>query len=156
MARRMRRAQSRPHHVEIALQVGESRKELLVTGDRAARFVEGGRPVFTDPSPFLRMDLRYELAYGGIDVYSNKAFGFPYLRNPLGRGFVVANSAKAVDRLSLPNLEDPDAPLTPEKLCVEDYQKWEEQPLPAGFGWFPENLAAAGATRGGLTGGSSG
>jgi hypothetical protein len=123
---------------KVSLQVGEKRKELLVIGDRVARFVQDGTPAFTDPSPFLNMDLRYELAYGGIDVYSSKATAYPYLRNPLGRGFVVANSAKSVDHLSLPNLEDPEAQLTPERLCLGDQQKWEQQPLPAGLGWFPK------------------
>jgi hypothetical protein len=121
-----------------SLQIEDSRKELLVTGDRVARFVEGGTPVFTDPLPFLNMDIRYERAYGGIDVYSHKVGSFPYLRNPMGRGFVVAHSAKSVDTLALPNLENPNDRLTPERLCVGDYQKWEQQPLPAGFGWFPK------------------
>ena len=36
-----------------------------MTGDRLARFRNGADPVFTDPEPFVVMDLRYERAYGG-------------------------------------------------------------------------------------------
>src|SRR6266436_2489784 len=56
----------------VALQVGDKRKEILVIGDRVARFVKDSPPEFTEPEPFVNMDLRYELAYGGIDVYSDK------------------------------------------------------------------------------------
>ena len=41
---------------------------IAVVGDRVARHVEGGTPTFTDPAPFTTMELRYERAYGGIDV----------------------------------------------------------------------------------------
>jgi len=122
----------------VSLQVGDRRKQILVIGDRVAHFMKDGPPVFTEPSAFLNMDLRYELAYGGIDVYSDKAASYPYPRNPLGRGFVVGNSTRSVENLALPNLEDPTAPLTPEKLCLGDYQKWQDQPFPAGLGWFPK------------------
>jgi hypothetical protein len=122
----------------VSLKVAGQGKQVLVIGDRVAHFVEGGTPVFTNPSQFLEMDLRYEHAYGGIDVYSHKVASFPYLRNPLGCGFAVTNSAKCVDQLALPNLEDPESRLTPERLCLGDYTKWEQQPLPAGLGWFPK------------------
>ena len=122
----------------VALQVENRRKEVLVLGDRVARFVEDGTPRFTEPSPFLTMDLRYERAYGGIDVYSDKVASYAYPRNPMGRGFVVTNSARCVNDLALPNLEDPNARLTPEQLCLGDYQRWERQPVPVGLGWFPK------------------
>jgi hypothetical protein len=122
----------------VSLQVEETRKQILVTGDRVARFVENGVPEFSEPEPFLKMDLRYERAYGGIDVYSHRVASYPYPRNPVGRGFVVTNSARCVNNLALPNLEDPDALLTPEKLCLGDYAAWEQQPFPAGFGVFPK------------------
>jgi len=121
-----------------SLEVGEIRKEILVTGNRKALFVKDDVPRFTEPLPFESMDLRYELAYGGIDVYSDKTTSYPYPRNPLGRGFVVSNTERCVDNLVLPNLEDPYDPLMPERLCLEGYQCWEQQPFPAGLGWFPK------------------
>lgn len=56
----------------------------------------------------------------------------------MGRGFVVMNTTKCVDNLALPNLEDPNAPLTPEQLCLGDYTRWPQQPFPMGLGWFPK------------------
>ena len=122
----------------ISLQVEDRRVQILVVGDRVARFVQGGAPRFTEPTPFSDMELRYERAYGGIDVYSDKLASYAYPRNPMGRGFVVTNSARCVDDLALPNLEHPNAPLTPEQLCLGNYQRWEQQPFPAGLGWFPK------------------
>ncbi len=122
----------------VSLQIADFRKQILIFGDRVARYQDSTIPEFTEPSPFLTMDLRYELAYGGIDIRSDKTATYPYPRNPLGRGFAVANSPKSVDHLPLPNIEDPETPLTPEQLCLGNYQKWEQQPMPAGFGWVPK------------------
>jgi len=122
----------------VALQVNDRRKAIAVIGDRFARYNGGGTPVVSDPEPFCEMDLRYELAYGGTDVYSDLKIPYPYPRNPLGFGFVVKNTPKSLDDLPLPNLEDPRAPLTAENLCLDDYAQWETRPMPAGFGWFPK------------------
>jgi hypothetical protein len=82
------------------------------------------------------MDLRYELAYGGVDVRSDPSVPCIYARNHLGRGFVVKNTKETVDRLALPNIEDPGDLLTPDRLCLENFWEWEKLPLPAGFGWY--------------------
>jgi hypothetical protein len=119
----------------VSLRVGDLLKSIAVTGDRTARYAEGAAPVFTDPAPFTTMELRYERAYGGTDVYSDLKVPYPYPRNPLGRGFVVRNTSRGVDKLSLPNFEDPQTPLVPAGLCLEDYATWESRPLPAGYGW---------------------
>jgi hypothetical protein len=122
----------------VAFQVADRRKEILVIGDRGVRFVKGGTPAFTDPAPFESMPIRYERAYGGIDVYSDKKTTYPYPRNPLGRGFAVTNCEALIENLELPNLEDPGALLTSERLCIGDYAQWTNQPFPAGLGWFPK------------------
>jgi hypothetical protein len=121
-----------------AIKIGDRRKDIRVIGDRVARFVKDGVPVFTDPRPFETMDLRYERAYGGIDVFSDKAVSYPYPRNPLGCGFAVTNNEQLLDDLALPNLEDPNDLISPERLCLGEYAKWEQQPFPAGLGWFPK------------------
>ena len=121
-----------------SLQVGDRRKSLLVTGDRIARYNGGGPPIVSDPDPFTTMELRYERAYGGTDVYSDLKVPYPYPRNPLGRGFVVANLPKSVDNLALPNVEDPQSPIAAEDLCLGQYAQWETKPTPACFGWFPK------------------
>ena len=82
------------------------------------------------------MDLRYENAYGGVDVYSDPRLPCAYPRNYLGKGFVVGKSKRAVDNLALPNLEDPNDVLTPGRLSCEEVKHWEQQPMPQSFGWF--------------------
>ena len=123
----------------VGVQIGESFRQIQVTGDRLAQFTGSDRdPVFTDPEPFTDMSVRYERAYGGIDVFSDKSTVYPYPRNPLGSGFAVLNVAEAVDNLPLPNLEDPNDPLTPQRLCIGEFTRWGDQPQPAGFGWAPK------------------
>ena len=122
----------------VSLQVNDRRKSIAVIGDRIASYAGGGTPAVTDPVPFTEMDLRYELAYGGTDVFSDLKIPYPYPRNPLGRGFVVKNTPKSLDKLPLPSLEDPSARITAEDLCLGEYAQWETRPMPAGFGWFPK------------------
>ena len=116
--------------------VGTKRKDMVMIGKRQARFREGGDPVFTDPEPFRTMPVRYELAYGGVDVRSDPSLAFPYARNHLGCGFVVRNVKEAVDGLALPNIEAPDDRLAPERLCCGHVMHWERQPQPDGLGWY--------------------
>jgi len=115
--------------------VGAYRKDLVVTGDRVAKFRAGRDPIFTDPIPFRSLPVRYERAYGGVDVRSDPSMACAYARNHLGLGFAIRNVAEAVDDLALPNLERPDDWLQPERLCVGHVMHWERQPKPDGFGW---------------------
>ncbi len=121
-----------------AVKVADRQKSIQVFGDREVRFVKNGTPEISDPVPFETMDLRYERAYGGTDVYSDKKTIYPYPRNPLGRGFVVAHTRQNIDQLELPNLEDPQDLLSADRLCIQEYAHWERQPRPVGFGWFPK------------------
>jgi hypothetical protein len=120
----------------VSLQVGDVRKSFVVVGDRVAQYAAGAAPIVTDPEPFTKMPLQYELAYGGTDVFSDVKTVYPYPRNPLGRGFAVANSVDTLRSFALPNLEDPDQLLTAEMVCIGDYGRWEQCPRPAGFGWL--------------------
>jgi hypothetical protein len=106
-----------------------------VTGDRFCRYRDKGDPLFTEPLPFTTMEIRYERAYGGVDITSDPAMPCVYGRNPFGQGFVVQNTQKSVDNLALPNIEDPADIITPKRLCVGHFMHWERQPMPAGFGW---------------------
>ena len=78
------------------------------------------------------------VGFGGIDTKSVPDGMFMYPRNPRGTGIIVANLAEAVNELRLPNLEDPADLLTPDRLILGNPEKWPEQPLPQGFGWFPK------------------
>jgi hypothetical protein len=121
--------------LKVSVVVDKYRKDLLVTGDRVAKYNGKKDPIFTEPQPFSAMDLCYERAYGGIDIHSEPRMQYAYARNHLGRGYVVSNNQRSIDNLSLPNIEDPNDRLTPQRLCVGDFRNWENQPVPQGFGW---------------------
>lgn len=124
--------------MSVSLKIGEFYKELRIMGDRVCRYREKSNPLFTDPVPFMSMEMCYERAYGGVDIYSDLNTPCAYARNHLGKGYVITNSKKTVESLPLPNIEDPNDLLTPERLCVGHFMYWERQPMPQGFGWFPK------------------
>jgi len=139
-----------------ALQVGAARQEVLVLGDRRVALGPTGRLVISEPSPVERMPLRYDRAYGGIDQVAHErapgpeaalarylgaavdeAFSSPfaYPRNFAGVGYLIEPTAAAVDRLVMPNLEDPLDRLTPDRLAVGAPGCWPLMPLPRAFDW---------------------
>lgn len=124
--------------VTAGLAIDDYKKLISVTGDRVCHFSSGSLPIFEEPKPFSDMELCYERAYGGVDIYSDIRIPFPYLRNPLGCGFAVKNIEKTIEGLPLPNIEEPSDLLTPDRLCCEDFTAWEQQPMPAGLGWLPK------------------
>jgi hypothetical protein len=132
----------------VSVEVNARKKDILVIGDRVCLFRDGDPPSFTDPEPLTSLEVRYERAYGGMDIYSDPKLPCPYGRNPLGRGFVIANIKRAVDNLELPNFEDADDRLTPERLCLGHFMFWERQPMPQGFGWFPKHWRPRGERAG--------
>lgn len=115
--------------------VGDVRKDVRVLGDRTVIHRPGSVPGFTEPVSFVTMPMRYERAYGGVDIASDPKMPAAYARNHFGRGYAIRNAAEVVDGLELPNLEDPADPLTPERVCSEHFMHWERQPKPAAFGW---------------------
>jgi hypothetical protein len=119
-----------------SLCVGSHRKDVRVIGDRVCRYREADEPVFTEPKPVTVVDLRYENAYGGVDIYSDPRLPCAYPRNFLGKGFVIVKSKRALDNLALPNLDDPNDVLTPGRLSCEEVKHWERQPMPQSFWWF--------------------
>jgi hypothetical protein len=126
----------REREVLTSLEVGPVKKVVRVLGHRTCQYRSGGDPVFCEPAPFQRMEMRYENAYGGVDVFTHPMCQYMYPRNHLGKGFAVSNTKATVDGLELPNLEDPNDPLTPARLCIGKIDHWQKQPVPAGFGWY--------------------
>jgi hypothetical protein len=120
----------------VGVQVGDRKKILSVTGDRRCKYRPGVVPVFTEPEPFVEMEIRYDRAYGGRDEKSLPTIPFLYPRNFMGTGAVLRNLKDTVEDLPLPNIEDPQDLLTPERLCIEEPSRWHLQPLPQGFGWL--------------------
>jgi hypothetical protein len=121
----------------VSVKVGGREKSLSVTGDRECRFRANAAPIFSDPAPFSEMEIRYERAYGGKDETSDPNIPFFYPRNTMGKGVVLRNLKDSVEGLPLPNIEDPKDRLTPERLIIEKPERWHQQPLPQGFGWYP-------------------
>ena len=120
-----------------SLMVGQARKDVRVIGDRQCRHRDKGDPLFTDPQSFTTMELRYERAYGGIDIYSDPSIPCPYLRNPLGCGFVVGGNKRTIDSLVLPNLEDPNEPAHTRASFGWSVPGLGEAAVSQNFGWFP-------------------
>jgi len=119
----------------VGVQVGTAMKTLVVTGDRVCRHRPGALPAFSEPAPFTEMEIRYDRAYGGRDEKSSPSIPFVYPRNGMGKGVVLRNVPEAVEGLALPNIEDPQDLLTPERLFIQEPERWHLQPLPQGFGW---------------------
>jgi hypothetical protein len=72
--------------VRVALKVGDAEKTLVVRGDRVFERTVGGVAV-SQPSPFLKMPLVYERAYGGFDHASpDPARQKIFAPNPVGTG----------------------------------------------------------------------
>lgn len=117
---------------------GKGQKLIRVMGHRQCAFRPGLSPVFSEPAAFTEMELRYENAFGGVDSHILPGTPFHYPRNPLGKGFAIANTKAAIQGLALPNLEDPQDLLTPERLMTGEPEGWRTLPMPASLGWFPK------------------
>jgi hypothetical protein len=121
---------------EAAIEVGNCRKAIRVFGNRQCVYRTAAVPQFTDPVPVSEVELRYEKAYGGSDRLGSDGEVFAYPRNRLGTGFAIENRHEKVHGLPLPQLEDPDDLLTPDRVIVGEPCNWHQQPLPANLGWF--------------------
>ena len=145
---------------EASVAIGKLEKRVLVVGNRRASLSTAGEVTITEPEAIESVRLGYDHAYGGRDRAAEEKYGnpfeqlagawpdaegrkmlrgasnFAYPRNPCGRGFILEPSRVALDGLALPNLEDPDDRLTPERLCAGTLRRWPLQPLPCSLDWF--------------------
>jgi hypothetical protein len=108
---------------------------VIVIGDRRAHYRGGRAPDFGEPVPFAVMPIRYERAFGGVDIRSDPKLACAYGFNHLGRGFAIRNTPEVLENLELPNIENPVDRLTPERLCCGHFIHMDQLPEPAGFGW---------------------
>lgn len=122
--------------VDVALQVGQLRKIVRVFGDRIWKSsLVGYSP--SKPVSFLKMPLRYERAFGGVDSShpDQKRHAFEE-RNLVGTGFHKRNH-DGIAGTPLPNIEDP------QHLVSSPF----DRPAPMGFGfvcrnWRPRRMYA--------------
>lgn len=119
----------------VSIDVGGREKSLVVTGDRQCHYRDHLAPVFSEPRPFVEMEIRYDRAYGGRDERSVASIPFHYPRNFMGKGVALRNVREVIDGMGLPNIEDPNDLLTAERVIIDDPMRWHLQPLPQGLGW---------------------
>ena len=118
------------HQFDVTLSAGNLRKVMRVSGDR---WWISSRP--TPPRPFETMPLVYERAFGGLHKINDEVLFEP--RNPVGSGFAGKRKNRELDKLPLPNLEDPRSLISSPGDC----------PPPAGYGfiapsWLPRKIYA--------------
>ncbi len=136
-----------------AVRVGPYLKAVQVFGDRVIEDAGDGKLRFSEPEPFTEMPLSYTRAYGGVDptvprnedpqtvsewieYFTLERHPGVYPRNPVGMAYVVNPHPWLLFGRPMPNFEDPQDLLAPERMVVTDARRWWAQPLPAGFGWF--------------------
>lgn len=123
--------------LDVSLQAGDVKKTLRVVGDRYWH-KERLNWVVSEVTPFERMFLVYENAYGGVDKsLADTEFPAHYEYNPIGKGYVSASGGTPIEGLALPNIEHPASLI----------RRWDERPEPAGFGpvsrsWLPRRQYA--------------
>lgn len=143
----------------VSVSVGKIKNAISVFGDRKAQLLNSGEIIFTPPELLKSVPLRYDYAYGGTDYIvellsastpemhevmdmlepGDDPFSLSYtryLRNPKGRGFVIGKFPEAFENFLLPNLEDPEDLLNPERLIVNDPKKWYDLPIPRATDWL--------------------
>jgi hypothetical protein len=91
---------------DVSLSAGPVSKTVRVFGDRVWESGAAGTTMAW-VTPFERMPLIWERAYGGADQTDKGPTADP--RNPVGAGFRVRGGAKPLAGSPLPNLEDPAA-----------------------------------------------
>jgi len=114
--------------MELKVEVGAFTRRALVTGNRVwlAKASWGFRA--SAAAKFREMPLTLANAFGGRDVWDG--LEVPWAENPEGKGFVLAEAD--VEGKPLPNLEEPDAPVT----------AWDDRPPVCGFGFCPPTNVA--------------
>lgn len=121
----------------VRLQVGGMEKNVRVFGNRIWESGLFGLRI-SEPEPFQKIPLKYELAFGGTDAQPEDEKKVDYEpRNPVGCGLVSKKSRAPAKNTPLPNLENP----------YELIKSPKDRPAPACFGpvcahWEPRKSFA--------------
>lgn len=128
--------------LSTGVSVGPMHKRVDAIGNRQLRVGTDGALSQTSPEPFTSMPLTWERAYGGRDEGAEAVLSFEgierygmlaYPRNPHGCGYHIDVDRRRLDGIALPNLSDPDDPVTPASLLAAEYGDWIDRPLPATY-----------------------
>lgn len=87
--------------VDVGLTIGPIAKQLRVFGDRVWLRDAQGQFAIEGPTPFTQMPLRWERAFGGLNL----------AENPMGRGIEPWTAEDGRKFLYLANIERPDLPI---------------------------------------------
>ncbi|GLI38334.1 DUF2169 domain-containing protein [Geobacter hydrogenophilus] len=113
--------------VDVTFAVGPVRKTVRVFGERIWMKCLG-KVSMSRPTPFEKIPLVWERAFGGADTSWPDPKEHVYcLENSVGRGNIARKTKLEVDGLRLPNLENP----------ADLIKKPTDCPKPAGFGPIP-------------------
>jgi len=144
------------NRLTVRFRIAELRRDIVVSGLRNVERAPGGELRFTEPEPFESIPLRYDRAYGGVDLKRwletrtkteadlqrampglplASASSYHYPRNPAGVGFVIDAADYDPADLLVPNLEFEHDPITPSRLSVLSPERWPRAPLPAAMDW---------------------
>lgn len=148
-----------------SVEVGPVARGVRVQGDRSVSTVQGDRVTgFSRAAPFVTMPLSHARSYGGFDAHAAAILGddaaamigalgldvaaasrFTYPRNARGTGFFMALDAHRLLGTPVPNLDDPDDPVLPERLLCSSAERWYEQPISGALDYvqfvdFPRSL----------------
>lgn len=134
-------------YATAVLSIGPHRRQIVATGARALE--RDGRGGFraSAPSSWERVSMAWTSAYGGCDrrvpvptprtldqaIVCELDHPGLYPRNPFGTGYAVL--PRDLAGLPLPQLEDPDDPITRERLAAGAPERWHRQPRPACWAW---------------------
>lgn len=127
------------YYLDCSVRVGPLKKTVMVYGNRKVESKALRGLIISDPEPFTEMELGYRYAYGGIAISKDGAVN-SFLPNPIGRGFTLKGGFEKYEDILIPNLEDPDFPLTPDNLILSKTDEWVNAPKPASFGWTRKNF----------------
>ncbi|HPL97841.1 MAG TPA: DUF2169 domain-containing protein [Smithellaceae bacterium] len=115
--------------MNVGISVAGREHILKIFGDR--RWKKGFLSFGIDPPrPFTRMPLRYERAFGGMHIIDETSANIlAEKKNPVGKGFTGRRSAREIDGMELPNIEDP----------ADLIKSPTDTPAPACFGYVAPN-----------------
>ena len=136
--------------LDTAVRISGFEKRVRVWGPRVITLDTRGRICFSSPASFSSFPLTWDHAYGGRDAHAERELhprkpallikgepaGEPhgalsYPRNPSGRGFFIDVNCERIANTLAPNLEDPEDPVTPDRLLAADALDWIDRPASA-------------------------
>ncbi|MEP7120950.1 MAG: DUF2169 domain-containing protein [Byssovorax sp.] len=156
----------RVQSIDTAIEVGPVKKAVRVHGDRRVERGPDDALRFGPAEGFESMPVDWDHAYGGRDLHAED-LRYPkprgaldprakkeevhgalcYPRNYAGRGFMLGVNPERIMGTLAPNLEDPNHPITADRLILADLLDWMDAPVSAAYGpidlfTFPRALFA--------------